>query len=103
MVPIISSRTSFEAKVLAARLGAEGIMWQYRGDVDGVYPIGAVDVLVAEGDLERARELLLADEVEAALSGDDDGGTDSRRIEWALGAALVLFVVLFVTVRILAL
>ena len=103
MVPIISSRTPFEAKVLAARLGAEGIMWQYRGDVDGVYPIGAVDVLVAEGDLERARELLLADEVEAALSGHDDEGADSGRIERLLGVALVLFVVFFVTVRILAL
>jgi hypothetical protein len=102
MVAIVSSRKPFEAKVLAARLGAEGIVWEYRGNVDGVYPIGAVDVLVAEGDLDRARELLLVDEVEAALSGDGDEMPDSRRIEWLVGAALVLFVVVFVALRILA-
>ncbi len=103
MVPIVSSRSAFEAKVLAARLGAEGIVWEYRGDVDGMYPIGRVEVLVAEGDLDRARELLLVDEVEAALDGDHHDLVASRRVEWLLGIVLVSFVVLFVTLRILAL
>jgi hypothetical protein len=102
MVPIVSSRTPFEAKVLAARLGAEGIVWEYRGNVDGMYPIGVVDVLVAEGDLDRARELLLVDEVEEAMSGDGAQAADSRRIEWLLGVALVLFVIVFVALRIMA-
>ncbi|MFN0088763.1 MAG: hypothetical protein ACKVWR_00615 [Acidimicrobiales bacterium] len=64
----LASVSCFEAKVLAARLGAEGIVWQLRGNVDSVYPLGGVDVLVAAGDADRAQEMLLVDEVEAALA-----------------------------------
>ena len=59
MVPLATTRSAFEAQVLAARLGAEGILWQLRGGTaDSVYPVGSVDVLVAEDDLDEARELL---------------------------------------------
>jgi hypothetical protein len=58
----------WQARVLAARLGAEGIMTHLQGNLSGPYPFGAVSVLVVEGQAEAAAELLLADEVEAAFS-----------------------------------
>ncbi len=68
MVPLATGCTPFEAKVLAARLGADGLLWELRGAVDSIYPIGeGVDVLVAEDELDQARELLVADEVDGAF------------------------------------
>jgi hypothetical protein len=62
---------SFHGRVVAARLGAEGILVELRGVSDGPYPLqGAVDVYVSEDELELSRELLLADAVDAAV--DDD-------------------------------
>jgi hypothetical protein len=46
----------FPARLLAARLGAEGILWQLRGE-SSVYPFGSVEVLVEADHVERAREL----------------------------------------------
>ena len=72
MVPVATTRDSFEAKVIAARLGSEGIVWELRGHVEGVYPtLGMIEVLVDAEDAELARELLLVEEVEAAF-GDVD-------------------------------
>jgi len=99
MVPLVSSRTAFEAKVIAARLGAEGILWGLRGGVDSIYPVGTVEVLVAEQDAERARQLLAVDERDR---NDESVHHGDRRVEWLLGAGLVVFVLLFVTARILA-
>jgi hypothetical protein len=48
MVPLTTAATPFAARVLAAHLGAEGIVWELRGSVDGPYPLGPVEVLVAE-------------------------------------------------------
>ena len=57
---------SFHAKVVAARLGAEGIPAQLRGAVDGLYPIfGEIHIYVRSDQLDVARELLLADAVDA--------------------------------------
>ncbi len=70
LVPLATTLSEFEAKVLVARLGADGIICAARGANCSLYPLGDVDVLVAEEDLERACELLLADEVEDALSGN---------------------------------
>jgi hypothetical protein len=67
MVPVLRAEGTFHARVVAARLGSEGIVTQLRGNVDGPYPMGSVEVLVTEDDLEAARELLLADEVEASF------------------------------------
>ena len=44
MVPM-TSLPPFQARLLAARLGAEGILWQLRGET-AVYPFAAVEVLV---------------------------------------------------------
>ena len=67
MVRVATVRDSFHARVIAARLGSEGMVTVLRGNVDGPYPLGDVHVLVSENDLDAARELLLADEVESAF------------------------------------
>jgi hypothetical protein len=84
----------FHARVIAARLGAEGIVTQLRGGYDSPYPMGDVEVLVAVEDLDEARAILLADEVESAF--DDELLERSPRRQWrpwvalTLSAALVL-------------
>lgn len=63
---------SFHGRVLAARLGAEGVLVVLRGATDGPYPIqGTVDVLVPADQLKFAREILLADAVDDAFGGLD--------------------------------
>lgn len=59
MVPLVTVASPFEAKVLMARLGSDGVLCQLRGGVDSVYPIGDTTVLVAARDLETARQLLV--------------------------------------------
>jgi hypothetical protein len=67
LVHLRTVHNSFHARVIAARLGADGITTQLRGSIDGIYPVGTVSVWVREEDAAEARELLLADEVESAL------------------------------------
>lgn len=97
MVPLAKVPSGFHARVLAARLGSEGVVTQLRGGgVDGPYPMGPVEVLVDEPDLALARELLLLDEVESAF--DDDGGMDGpgRVVQVSLWLALLVVVALVV-------
>ncbi len=61
MVPVATVTSSFEARLLAARLGAEGVLWELRPPVDGPYPVSPVQVLVAATDEALARELLVVD------------------------------------------
>jgi len=73
MVPVAKVADAFSARVLSARLGSDGIVTQLRGGgVDGPYPIGDVEVLVSASDLDMAREILLAEEVESAFEGADE-------------------------------
>jgi hypothetical protein len=97
MVRLATVRSTFHARVIAARLGAEGIVTDLRGNVDGIYPMGDVHVFVPEEDLESAQELLLADEVESAFDEPpvDDNGTTPRELWVLLVAVLVLAAVLF--------
>jgi hypothetical protein len=76
MVHVRTVSSAFHARVIAARLGADGIVTHLRGNVEGPYPLGEVSVWVAEQDAEMASELLLADEVEAAF--DTFEGLDDR-------------------------
>ena len=76
MVPLATGLSDFEAKVLTARLGADGIIWQVRGVLDSVYPIGATDVLVPDAELDAAR---LVAEVDALLAGDLAARSDAAR------------------------
>jgi hypothetical protein len=56
LVPVVTGVSDFEAKLLAARLGADGILWQTRGIVDSIYPFGGIDVLVPVDQLDDARQ-----------------------------------------------
>lgn len=93
MVPLTTAANPFAARVLAAHLGAEGIVWELRGNVDGPYPVGPVDVLVSEEDLALAREVvserLLPDLDEPDLAA---GTVDHRapRELWLLVAVVLL-------------
>src|SRR4051812_30473608 len=78
MVRLATVRSTFHARVIAARLGSEGIVTDLRGNVDGLYPtMGDVHVFVSEEDLADAQELLLADEVESAFD-DPEQDVDLR-------------------------
>lgn len=68
MVHLRTVPDAWHAKVLAARLGSEGILTHLSGPVSGPYPFGAVSVHVEAGQAELAAELLLADEVESAFA-----------------------------------
>jgi hypothetical protein len=59
MVRLATLADPFAARVLAARLGAEGLVWELRGG-DGPYPVGPVHVFVPERDLDEARTVLHA-------------------------------------------
>lgn len=82
---------SFHARVLAARLASEGIEARLTGSVDGPYGItvgdlARVDVLVPDSQLEDARYVLLADEVDATMGAPsewwDAGLPPRRRARW---------------------
>ena len=64
MLHLTTVDSAFEARVLAARLGADGILTELRGNaLDSVYPFpGEVDVYVPADDFEVAKELLATPE-----------------------------------------
>jgi hypothetical protein len=97
MVCLTTCADGVEARIVAARLGAEGIVWSLRGGHDGPLAIGAVDLLVDEDDLEAARALLGSDESE------DDGPTQPARPTSARQVltvvAVLALLVLFALVR----
>jgi hypothetical protein len=77
MVPLTTVGSTFEARVVMARLGADGILTQLRGARDGVYPLpGPVEVFVMADQADEARELLLADQVEALFDDAGEGASD---------------------------
>ncbi len=106
MVRLATVQSGFEAKVMAARLGAEGIVWELRGGVDGPYPMGPVHVLVDEDDLDVARELMLADDVESAFEQsqgfEPPRGTSRPTILMWVALAAVVVVAASTFLRVLA-
>lgn len=68
MVHLRTVPDAWHGKVIAARLGCEGIVTQLEGNLSGPYPFGAVRVMVEADQAELAAALLLADEVEAAFA-----------------------------------
>ena len=93
MVRLVTVGDGFEAKLLAARLGSEGVVWQLRGGVDGPYPMGPVDVLVEAERLDEARELLTpALPTEALEPGPVETRTGPNPRAWLVLAGLVTLV-----------
>jgi hypothetical protein len=107
MVHLLTVGGAFQAKVIAARLGSVGIVTSLRGGVDGPYPMGDVEVLVDAEDAALARQLLLADQVEAVY--EDGRSTASRGARllgmrpWVAVLAIVLVAVASSLARIVAL
>jgi hypothetical protein len=115
LAPVAQGLSDFEAKVVTARLGADGILWEVRGVVDSLYPLGGIDVLVPVDELESARVSLRGDgpgtagaaepaggghEPPEDVSGLDDGGhgsTGARR--WWVTAAVVIGLAAFSATR----
>ncbi len=109
MVHLTTVSGAFRARVVAARLGADGILVQLRGDWGTTYPVGGpVEILVEPERLEVARELLDADEEAGSaqpgavggagrVPGDRAGGTGRRLTPgwgWLAVAWLVIGVLL---------
>jgi Putative prokaryotic signal transducing protein len=76
MVPLTTVANPMAARILAAHLGAEGIVWQLRGDVDGPYPVGPVEVLVPADDLEVARAVVATADADAVTVVDHEPGEE---------------------------
>ena len=100
MAPLTWVAGAFRAQVLAARLASEGIDAQLRGALASPYgftvgDMARVDVFVPEDQLDDAKYVLLADEVDATLTAPTDwwdAGTDRRRgrrwMAWVAAALL---------------
>src|SRR6184192_1239361 len=92
MAPLTWVAGAFRAQVLAARLESEGIDAQLRGALASPYgftvgDMARVDVYVPEDQLDDARYVLLADEVDATLTAPTDwwdAGSEhrTRRPRW---------------------
>jgi len=97
MVRLATVGTSFHARVIAARLGSEGIVTDLRGNVDGFYPVGDIHIFVDQEDLAEAQEILMVDDVESAFDEPDDtadAGTPPA-LWLVMGAVLAMAAVLF--------
>jgi putative signal transducing protein len=75
---------SFSAHVLNARLRSEGIDAELRGPVDGPYAftvgdLGRVEVYVPADQMDDARLVVLASEVDAALAAPREWGGSARK------------------------
>ena len=95
MVHLRTVPNAFHAQVIAARLGADGIITQLRGGVDAVYPVGEVAIFVPESEFESAQELLLADEVESAFVAMPPARPAWRHRRLIVAVALGLLCLLF--------
>ena len=91
VVPLMVVHSAFQARVVAARLGADGIPVQLTGSVDGPYPVGTTTLWVLAADEMEARDLLLIDEAEWCLGGGasrpDVDQTDEDGPRWPLERA----------------
>ena len=105
MAPLIWVSGAFRAEVLAARLRSEGIDAQLQGALSSAYGLtvgdmARVDVYVPEDQLDDAKYVLLADEVDATLTAPTewwDAGSEPRRsprVVWWVAAALLATVLL---------
>lgn len=96
MSRLTSVHGSFPAHVLAARLEAEGIPVQLRGNVDGPYAVtvgdlALVELYVSNEQFDTASELLLEGAVEDAL---DESPRISRRLSWPVKAVIWVLLLL---------
>jgi Putative prokaryotic signal transducing protein len=102
LTQVTSVNGAFRAGVLKARLESCGIDARLTGAADGVYgDMARVDVYVPEEQLDDARYVLLAGEVDAAMAAPsewwDAGVEPRRRARWPWIVALTLVLVAVLT------
>jgi len=103
MTRLTSVSGSFSAHLVAARLQSEGIDVQLRGALDGPYSLtvgdmARVDVFVPDEQLDDARLVMLATEVDQVLAAPREWAGPRRPARrWLLWVALTLLVVAAVT------
>lgn len=90
---LTSTTNAFEAKVIAARLQAEGLQPELRG-VDGPYPLlygalAVVGIWVPEDEMNDAQLVMLATEIDNAV-----GEQDYRPPVWTIWGRIAVAVVL---------
>jgi len=88
---------SFTAHVLEAKLRAEGIDCELRGSVDGPYALtfgdmARVDLFVPAEQLEDARLVLLAGEIDEALAAPSQW-SGAVRARWPRLVAVLVLVI----------
>jgi hypothetical protein len=90
---------TFHARVIAARLEAEGIRCELRGMGDWPWPgAGEVRIYVAEEDWAEASELLLFDRVEAVFQPPQPARSLGwRHPAWVIAVLLIVAAVSTVT------
>ena len=89
---------SFTAHVLAARLASEGIDVELRGAIGSPYGLtvgdmARVDLFVPEDQIDDARLVLLASEVDAAMDLDEADPVPAANPSWRWIWSIVLVVV----------
>lgn len=107
-VLLTTTTNSFEAKVIAAHLQAEGLDPELRGAVDGPYPfmvggMAEVAVYVPEDQLDDARLVMLATEVDAAVGARVRAPTRWTRSHVMTAAAVLAVLLLVAVARVLQL
>ena len=97
MVLLATLPGAFHAQVVAARLGADGVVTELRGAVGGPLPVtGEVEVWVPVADFELARDLFATGPL--AVDDDDrDGGRALRSRRFMTVAVVVVAVAWLVT------
>ena len=102
MVRLMTAANAIEARIIAARLGSEGIVWEFRGSVDGPLAVGPVDVLVDADGFETAKELLMVDDIESSFAAEPQPvrETTLRDVMWV--ALALVGLILFAIVRMTA-
>jgi hypothetical protein len=98
MVHLTTAANAFEARVIAAHLGAEGVVWELRGAVDGPLAFGTVEVFVDADGYDTARDVVLGDQPERPVIERRE--TTGRDV-WMAALALVALL-LFAVVRMAA-
>lgn len=100
LVRVTTCGDAFEARLVAARLGAEGVVWSLRGGHDGPLSLGTVDVLVDVDDLDTARAVLGGSCELAADTTEPERETTGRDV--LVVCAVLVGVILFAIARMAA-